>query len=110
MLTHLIANGRVRSVAWSPDGTKIASGSDDKTVKVWNTQTGQCASTLTGHNETVRSVCFSPCGTKIASGGGREKKLGGRDFSIRIWDAETGTQIWSSQLLYRFRVILNPKH
>jgi WD40 repeat protein len=51
VLTHLIANGRVRSVAWSPDGTKIASGSDDETVKVWNAQTGQCVSTLTGHSE-----------------------------------------------------------
>ena len=49
MLTHLIANGRVRSVAWNPDGTKIASASDDKTIKVWNAQTGQFASTLSGH-------------------------------------------------------------
>ncbi len=40
-MTHFIANGRVLCVAWTPDGTKIASGSDDK-VKVWNAQTGQC--------------------------------------------------------------------
>ena len=45
MLTDFIANGRVRSVAWTPDDTKIASGSDDKTIKVWNAQTGQCVST-----------------------------------------------------------------
>ena len=50
MLTHLIENGRVRSVAWGPDGKNIASGRDDKTIKVWNTQTGQCVSTLRGHS------------------------------------------------------------
>ena len=95
-LTLLIANGRVVSVAWTPDGTKIASGSDDKTIKVWNAHTGQCVSTLSGHKDPVRSVCFSPCGTKIVSGGGLVKVLrGNEDFSIRIWDAETGTEIGS---------------
>jgi WD40 repeat protein len=50
VLNHLIENGRVRSVAWSPDGNCIASGSDDKTIKVWNTKTGQCQSTR-GHSD-----------------------------------------------------------
>jgi WD40 repeat protein len=45
VLTDFIANDRVVSVTWTPDGTKIASGIDDKTIKVWNTQTGQCVST-----------------------------------------------------------------
>ena len=49
MLTHLIANGRVRSVAWSPDGTRLASGSEDKTIKLWNAETGHCLSTLSAH-------------------------------------------------------------
>jgi WD40 repeat protein len=44
VLNHLIENGRVRSVAWSPDGNSISSGSDDATIKVWNTKTGQCVS------------------------------------------------------------------
>jgi WD40 repeat protein len=50
VLNNLIENGRVRSVAWGPDGKNIASGSDDKTIKVWNAQTGQCVSTLSGHS------------------------------------------------------------
>ena len=84
-------------MAWSPDGIRIA-GIDDKTVKLWNTNTGDCESTLIGHDDPVWSVCFSPCGTKIVSGGGMEKDgdyRGNEDFSIRIWDAETGTQIGS---------------
>jgi WD40 repeat protein len=80
-------------VCWSPDGASLASGSEDKTVKIWNTKTGKCDSTLSGHNDPVRSVCFSPCGTKIVSGGG--DLFGNSDFSIRIWDAKTGTQIGS---------------
>ncbi len=40
---------RVTSVVYSPCGTKIASGSRDKTVRIWNAQTGQCVSTLSGH-------------------------------------------------------------
>ena len=56
VLNHLIGNGRVRSVAWSPDSKKIASGSNDKTIKVWNAQTGQCASTLIGHSGYVTAV------------------------------------------------------
>jgi WD40 repeat protein len=50
---NLIENGRVRSVVWSPDGKNIVSGSDDKTIKVWNAQTGQCVSTLNGHRYTL---------------------------------------------------------
>ena len=67
MLTHLIENGRVRSVAWGPDGKNIASGSDDKTIKVWNAQTGQCLSTLTV-DSLVWSISYSPAGDTLAVG------------------------------------------
>ena len=83
-------------MVFSADGTVIASGSEDRTVRLWDVETGSCKCTLSGHNDPVRSVCFSPCGTKIVSGGGLGKNVGGNgDFSIRIWDAETGTQIGS---------------
>jgi WD40 repeat protein len=89
----------VLSVAWNNDGSKLASSSKDRTVKIWavgSAGTFECQSTLRGHKNLVASVCFSPCGTKIVSGGGEVGGLGGnKDFSIRIWDAETGTQIGS---------------
>jgi WD40 repeat protein len=65
-------------VAFSPDGTRIVSGSQDHTLKVWNAQTGQETLTLTGHHEDVNSVAFSPDGTRIVSGS--------EDGTIKVWD------------------------
>ena len=46
-------------MVYSPDGTKIASGSGDETIKIWNAQTGQCVSTLTGHSGYVTAASYS---------------------------------------------------
>ena len=51
----------VWSVAVTPDGSKIVSGSEDNTVKVWDLNTGQCLCTLTGHNGNVLSVAVTEC-------------------------------------------------
>ncbi|MFC1636202.1 WD40 repeat domain-containing protein, partial [Planctomycetota bacterium] len=59
----------VFGLAVSPDGKRIASGSFDKTVKVWDASTGAELMTLQGHNGAVYSVMFSPDGKRIASGG-----------------------------------------
>ena len=72
----------VYSVAYSPDGTKIISGSYDQTIKIWDANTGECLKTLEGHIEPVQSVAYSPDGTKIISGS--------VDKTIKIWDANTG--------------------
>ncbi|MEE1097327.1 MAG: hypothetical protein U0K83_03255, partial [Bacteroidales bacterium] len=48
----------VRYVAYSPDGTKIISGSADKTIKIWNANTGECLKTLEGHSDWVNSVAY----------------------------------------------------
>ncbi len=70
------------SVAFSPDGTRIASGSTDKTVRLWDAASGDLLETLTGHEGTVSSVVFSPDGTRIVSGS--------VDQTVRLWDTASG--------------------
>ena len=57
-------------MVYSPDGTKLASGSWDMTLKIWNAQTGQCVSTLSVDSGTygVFSISYSPGGDMIAAG------------------------------------------
>jgi WD40 repeat protein len=95
-VSTLTVDSAVWSVAFCPDGSKIAAAYSNK-IQIFDAQTqAKIVSPLTGHNDPVLSVCFSPCGTKIVSGGGLETMDGGNgDFSIRIWDSETGTQIGS---------------
>ena len=74
----------VLSVAFSPDGKALASGSGDTTVRIWDLQTETPLHTCEGHKHWVLFVSFSPDCTKIASGG--------MDHNILLWDAETGVQ------------------
>ena len=76
--------GSVTSVAFSPDGTTLASGSTDTTVKLWDVTTHTNIATLEGHRWVVTSVAFSPNGTILASAGGSE---------IKLWDVTTHTNI-----------------
>src|SRR5258708_36729749 len=57
----------VMGVAWSPDGTRLASGSDDNTVQVWDAATGGHVYTYRGHVVAVRGAAWSPHSTRIAS-------------------------------------------
>jgi WD40 repeat protein len=73
----------VYSVAISPDGTWLATTSDDQTVRIWDRTTGTCTATLTGHTGPVNSVAISPDGTWLATTSD--------DQTVRIWDRTTGT-------------------
>jgi WD40 repeat protein/serine/threonine protein kinase len=77
----------VSSVAFSPDGTRLASGSWDKTVKVWDGRTGRELHTLKGHTAAVTSVAFSPDGTRLVSGS--------MDKTVKVWDGRTGREIFT---------------
>jgi WD40 repeat protein len=73
-------NNSVWSASYSPDGTKIVSASPDKTIKIWDANTGTCLQTLTGHTDYVYSASYSPDGTKIVSASD--------DKTIKIWGLE----------------------
>ncbi|MBI3273105.1 MAG: TIR domain-containing protein [Planctomycetes bacterium] len=85
---ELILSGHeysVTSVAFSPDGGRIASGSNDETLRVWDAATGREIACLRGHESSVESVAFSPDGGRLASGS--------CDRTVRVWEAETGRQV-----------------
>src|SRR5260370_36882286 len=71
----------VLAVAWSLDGTRIASGEHDSTIQIWDTRTGKRLLTYRGHSNQVISLAWSPDGTRIASGS--------FDCSRQVWVANT---------------------
>jgi sugar lactone lactonase YvrE len=77
----------VTSLAFSPDGNFFISGSWNKTIKIWDAETGQEVKTLTGHTGNVHSVSYSPDGRQIVSCS--------NDKTIKFWDAESGNAVRS---------------
>ncbi|MCY3869947.1 MAG: Ig-like domain-containing protein, partial [Gemmatimonadetes bacterium] len=75
----------VTSVAYSPDGRMLASGSEDNTVRLWDIKTRKTISTFEGHRSHVTSVTFSSDGTMLASGS--------KDNIVRLWDIATQNSI-----------------
>jgi hypothetical protein len=73
------------SAAFSPDGQRIVTGSEDNTAKVWDAASGSELLTLKGHGIGVWSVAFSPDGQRIVTGSG--------DQTAKVWDAANGREV-----------------
>lgn len=76
---------QVRSVAFSPDGTRLASASRDNAVKLWDVEDGMLLATFQGHLDSVNGVAFSPDGAQLASGSS--------DHTIKLWDIASGEEV-----------------
>ncbi len=78
-------SGFVNAAAWSPDSKRIASGSDDRTVQVWNAIDGSFSYTYKGHAYSVEAVAWSPDSKYIASGS--------LDSTVQVWNAADGSHV-----------------
>src|SRR5262249_55902145 len=74
-------------VAFSPDGRRLASGSQEGLVTVWDASTGKEGLTLRGHAGAVPTVAFNPDSKRLASAS--------HDHVVKIWDASTGQEVLS---------------
>jgi WD40 repeat protein len=82
--TRSIAQGSIFSVAFSPDGKTLASGSLDGQIELWEVATGKLQATLKGHEDDVQSVAFSPDGKTLASAS--------HDGTVKLWDVASGKE------------------
>lgn len=77
--------GSVWSIAWSPDGSRLATASSDEIARVWDAETGGRLLSLLGHQHIVSTIAWAPDGRKLATGS--------FDKTVKVWEAETGREM-----------------
>jgi eukaryotic-like serine/threonine-protein kinase len=82
VLTIRADTNELWSVAWSPDGSRLATGGTEGVVKIWDALSGRQLASLRGHTGELRSVAWSPDGRRLASAG--------LDRKVKVWDLEHG--------------------
>jgi WD40 repeat protein len=75
----------IHAAVFSPDDSRILTGSADHTAKLWDSTTGKELLTFRGHNDWVFSAAFSPDGLRIVTGSG--------DGTVKVWEAATRDQV-----------------
>ncbi len=103
LLTLIGHSGAVNSVVFSPDGKTLASGSDDKTVKLWDAETGELRQTLTGFNDPIEQVIFLSDNKRLATvehitkvtQRGITRVSQGLGIRVKLWSVETGDLSWA---------------
>ncbi|NBD15042.1 MAG: FHA domain-containing protein [Cyanobacteria bacterium] len=86
-VSHLPCSEEITALAFSPDGATLASASGDKTIKLWNLETGEETLSITAHKLAINALAFSPDGATLASASG--------DKTIKLWNLETGEETLS---------------
>ncbi|MSW64160.1 MAG: hypothetical protein F2825_04620 [Actinobacteria bacterium] len=111
----MVTLSAVNSVSFSPDGKYVVSGSGDKSVKIWSTESGEVVRRLNGHTSDVNSVSFSPDGKYVVSGSGSGYRYDGNfkhssDNSVKIWSTESGEVVraWNGHIFAVMSVSFSP--